>query len=176
MLLQTNSVFAAELDGHVVGVTDGDTINLVLQNGQSVEIRLDNIDAPETSCHQWRPSYYETKCVEQKQSYGKVSKDYLIQRIFNRDVRILLPNDGSISYNRLIGTVYLGDQDINYELVSKGLAWHYRQYARKHQSLKEFLRYDDAQSAAQNDHVGLWADSNPPMPPWVYRHQIENNN
>jgi endonuclease YncB( thermonuclease family) len=172
ILRAANCYAAAELDGYIVGVTDGDTVNLMVSGNRTVEIRLDNIDAPETSCHQWKPSRYESACVEHEQPFGKTSKEYLARRIYDKFVRVLLPEEGFVSYNRLIGTIYLDGQDINYEMVSNGLAWHYTQYARKHQTREEYRKYEIALQEAQKNSVGLWADKSA-IPPWIYRHQIE---
>ena len=58
--------------------------------------------------------------------------------------------------------MYVGDLDINAELVRQGYAWVYRTYAKR-QMLYEIER--EARGAQR----GLWADGNP-VPPWEWRH------
>ena len=64
-------------------------------------------------------------------------------------------------YGRIVGFVFVGDKNLNKELLSAGLAWHYKQYSRDPELAKlEF----EARSAKR----GLWAESDP-MPPWEWR-------
>ena len=64
-------------------------------------------------------------------------------------------------YDRLVGKIWLGDRDINRELVREGHAWVYRQYLDD-----ESLLEDEA--AAKDEQLGLWSLSNP-VAPWDWR-------
>jgi endonuclease YncB( thermonuclease family) len=67
-------LLAAELTGKVVGISDGDTLTLLVPEGASfkqVRIRLAEIDAPESG-----------------QPYGRRSKQVLSDMVFKREVRI----------------------------------------------------------------------------------------
>ena len=59
-----------EFSGKVIGVTDGDTIK-VLVNKESVTVRLEGIDAPESG-----------------QSYGKKSKEALAEMVAGKTVTV----------------------------------------------------------------------------------------
>ena len=61
---------AAEFTGKVVGVTDGDTIE-VLHNGRAERIRLNGID-----------------CPEKGQAYGKRAKQATSELVFGKEVKL----------------------------------------------------------------------------------------
>jgi micrococcal nuclease len=60
-------------------------------------------------------------------------------------------------YGRLIGEIWLGDRDINRELIREGYAWAYRDY------LTDRTLLDD-ETHAKKEGLGLWSDPNP-VPP-----------
>ncbi len=64
-------------------------------------------------------------------------------------------------YGRIVGRVYVGDIDVNRELVAEGFAWVYRKYSND----AELLRLE---AEAKQKGLGLWAKPNP-IPPWEWR-------
>jgi micrococcal nuclease len=67
-------------------------------------------------------------------------------------------------YGRLVANVILSDgSNLNKQLVQSGFAWHYKKYAPH--DLDLFV----SQEYAQKEKLGLWADPNPPVPPWEWR-------
>ena len=72
LLLPLFSLFAAEIRGRVIAVSDGDTITVLDEMDQGkFKIRLDKIDAP-----------------EKKQAFGSKSKQFLSSLIFGEQVSI----------------------------------------------------------------------------------------
>lgn len=67
-------------------------------------------------------------------------------------------------YDRLLGTVWFGGEDINLRMVAEGMAWCYH-YSRN-------AKYAAAQDAARTRRIGLWADPNA-QDPWAYRKGIK---
>lgn len=133
--------------------TDGDTVTVVnTQTGQRVRVRLQGIDAPETTHGKHRPG----------QKYGPVAKRFLQKLLKGAQVSVI-PN-GTHSYDRIVGRVLANGQDVALPLVKAGLAWDYPRYDRQH-------HYTAAQRAAQQAHRGLWTQSNP-TPPWDWRHHV----
>jgi endonuclease YncB( thermonuclease family) len=63
-------------------------------------------------------------------------------------------------YGRSIGRVFVGDINVNVEMVRRGFAWWYRQYAKKDGAL--------AAAEARAAKRGLCVDKNP-VPPWEFR-------
>jgi micrococcal nuclease len=133
----------ADFSGLVVGVLDGDTID-VLHDQHAERIRLNGIDYP-----------------EQGQAYGKKAKQAASALVFGREVTVY--THGLDKYGRNIADVLLSDgTNINHQLVKDGWCWWYRKYAPKNRIL------EDLERGARASGQGLWADPSP-IPPWVYR-------
>jgi len=66
-------------------------------------------------------------------------------------------------YGRIVGFVFVGDKNLNKELLSAGLAWHYKQYSRDPALAK--LEFE-----ARSQKRGLWAEPDP-VAPWEWRRQ-----
>ena len=147
---------ANEISGKVVGIIDGDTIDILTAEKTTIRIRLNGIDAPETG-----------------QPFGKNAKQYLSEFIGGKNVRV--ETQGDDRYGRIIGDVYLKDAggpnalpdailpdwNINREIVQEGLAWHYKKY-----STDINLEMDEA--TAKYRKLGLWSDPRH-VAPWEWR-------
>ena len=107
--LGTTWALAETVTGRVVGVADGDTLTVLDSNNVQHKVRLVEIDAPES-----------------KQPYGSRSKQALSDLIYNKQVSV--KSSGKDRYGRVLGRVYLGDLDVNREMVRLGSAWAYREY------------------------------------------------
>ena len=140
---------AEALRGLVVRIIDGDTIVLVDAAHDQHRIRLTEIDAPERA-----------------QPWGSKSRQALAKMIFKKDVVIKVA--GTDRYGRTLGRIYLGDLDVNREMVKDGDAWAYRQY------LTDPMFVDD-EKAAREHRRGLWSLPNP-VPPWDWRHGARTGN
>ena len=133
-----------ELNGKVVRVIDGDSIEILCQK-TTYEIRLEGVDCPEMG-----------------QPFGKTAKKFTSQMAFGKTVTVQVKELDK--YGRTVGTVILPDgTNLCRELVKAGLAWWYRQYSDDEslQALEE-----EAREAGR----GLWALPNP-TPPWEKRHE-----
>ena len=123
----------AEYTGKVVGVSDGDTLTLLVPDGASyrqVKVRLGEIDTPES-----------------KQPYGERAKQTLSDLAYNKPARVVVQDTDK--YGRTVGRVYVGSLDVNAEMIRQGAAWAYRQYL-KDQSL---LALEQQAKSAKR---GLW--------------------
>ncbi len=135
--------YAASFPGQVVGVVDGDTID-VLRNGKSERIRLYGID-----------------CPEKKQPYGNQAKWFTSDLTFRKTVTVIVKDRDR--YGRTIGKVILPDgRSLNRELVRAGYAWWYRKYAPKDFELMVL------QKTSKESKSGLWDDAEP-VAPWEFR-------
>lgn len=147
LLILTLPVMAVEYAGKVVGVSDGDTLTLLVPDGSSqrqIKVRLAEIDTPESN-----------------QPYGTSAKQQLSDLVFGRQARVVVQDTDR--YGRTVGRVYVGGFDANAEMVRRGAAWVYRQYA-KDQSL---YRLEAEAKAAKR---GLWAlPEAQRAPPWEWR-------
>ena len=132
---------AAEPEGRVVGVHDGDSLT-VLVGGHQTKVRLADIDAPEL-----------------KQAFGQRSRQSLSELCLDKPA--MLEEQGRDRYHRTIGRVRCAGVDANREQVRRGMAWVFDRY------VKDRSLYAD-QDAAQAAQRGLWADPKA-MPPWAWR-------
>ena len=139
----SGSLVAAEIQGKVIRVLDGDTID-VLQDKKPVRVRLLNIDAP-----------------EKKQAYGSWSTNQLKALVAGQPVTVTYTQKDR--YGRVLGRVVTTNgTEANRFMVQSGAAWVYERY-----------NTDNAlpalQREAQEQKRGLWAESHP-VPPWEWRH------
>lgn len=134
---------AETVSGKVIGVRDGDTID-VLVDRQPVRIRLAEIDTPERS-----------------QPWGSRAKQALSELVFGKEVRVVIIDTDF--YGRSVGRVYAGSLYVNAELVRAGHAWVYRQYMRDRSLLS-------LEEEAKNAGRGLWGlPVAERIPPWEWR-------
>jgi micrococcal nuclease len=132
-----------EFVGRVVGITDGDTISVLLNN-QPTTVRLNGIDSPES-----------------RQPFGTKAKEFTAALAIGKIVTV--SEKGKDRYGRVIGDVTLPDgKSLNRELVKAGMAWWYRKYAPSDWLLREL------EADAHNRGRGLWAAASP-VPPWEWR-------
>jgi endonuclease YncB( thermonuclease family) len=139
----TSLLLAQDVVGKVVGVIDGDTIE-VLHGGSSDRVRLAGID-----------------CPEENQPFGSKAKQATSYLAFAEQVTLHV--SGKDKYNRTLAEVILPDgRSLNKELVREGMAWWYRQYS----SDPELERLE---AEARGRRIGLWRDPRP-VAPWEWRH------
>lgn len=146
-MLLAPSVNAKTLTGQVVGITDGDTLTLLVDR-QQYKIRIAGIDAP-----------------ERYQAWGDWSKTNLSRLAANQIAVADCPKVDR--WGREICKVTVNTLDVGLEQIKDGLAWWYRKYA-KEQSSEDQSAYESAELMAKLRRLGLWGDTNP-VPPWDYR-------
>ncbi|MDD3295146.1 MAG: thermonuclease family protein [Geobacteraceae bacterium] len=164
ILLFSPQAFAKEafrvLEGTVVKVTDGDTINID-SGGTKLKIRLYGIDAPETPKTNRKTGWIS----KPGQPYGNEAWKALDDKVNRQRVRIEVRDVDK--YKRLVSVVWLGSRDINREMIAEGWGWAYRKYLdRPHASA-----YMSAEEQARARRLGLWRDGNP-QPPWEFRKSV----
>lgn len=141
-------VQAAVLSGEVVGLADGDTITVLDSSHTQHKIRLAGIDAP-----------------EKRQAFGNRSKESLSSMVFRQRVEVHWKKTDR--YGRIIGKVVVKGVDVCLQQVKRGMAWHYKAYARE-QSVEDRTAYAEAEEEARRGRVGLWRDQ-APIAPWDFR-------
>lgn len=139
------NVFSAEtisllpnqiIEGKVVKVIDGDTIDVLDNQNVKHRIRFYGIDAPES-----------------KQAYGQQAKDFLASMIAGKKAQVLIKDKDR--YGRNIGKVLLDGKDINKEMVANGYAHAYTEYSTE---------YISQETDAKAFKLGLWKDKHPIKP------------
>lgn len=135
-------------EGKVIGVADGDTITVLDASKSQHRIRLQGIDAPESS-----------------QAFGARSKQHLSDLVFNKEVSVEWKKRDR--YGRVLGKVLVGGRDACLAQVRAGMAWHYKYY-QEEQSPEDRRLYAEAEREARAARRGLWAEPDP-VPPWDFR-------
>ncbi len=140
---------ADTLSGKVVGVADGDTLTVLVEQ-RTVHVRVAGIDAPEKG-----------------QPFGQVSKQGLSKCAYGNQIEVEWHKKDK--YGRTVGKVTVGQVDCGLRQIEQGLAWHYKAYA-KEQAPGDRVSYAYAEEAARDARAGLWS-AGAPVAPWEYRHQ-----
>ncbi|MDB5344325.1 MAG: putative partition-related protein [Schlesneria sp.] len=151
LLATVSSTFAdaprvlEEIKGEVLGVIDGDTVTLHT-TGKPLSIRLEGIDAPESS-----------------QRLGAESRDALKALVAGKSVTVR--KTGIDKYGRTLGIVVVNGTNVCAKMVENGWAWHFKKYNSDELLAKLELQARDAKR-------GVWQDQQP-LAPWDYRRQKE---
>ena len=132
------------LVGELGFVPDGDSFNLLLKDKTIIKVRLKGIDAPERG-----------------QSFSLESRSALLKKLKPESFRIR--HEGLDDYGRVLGTLFVGDRNINQEMVREGLAWAYVFKGRQE-------AYGEEEKLARDKKLGLWGEGTP-IAPWDYRKQ-----
>ncbi len=148
LLVVTAHVHADTLQGTVVAIIDGDTVDLLDENLQKWRIRLAGIDAPEKG-----------------QPFGNASKQNLARLVFQKVVQVEWTKRDR--YGRVVGTILVGGVDANLEQVASGMAWVYLKYLGELPA-EDRRRYLEAETAGRIMKIGLWSDIDA-TPPWDWR-------
>ncbi len=133
---------AGTLEGQVVGIVDGDTIDILDSAKKQHRIRFDGIDAPERG-----------------QPFSRRSQSTLSELVFGKTVKVELK--GTDRYDRDVGRIYIEGRDVGLAMLEAGMAWQFTKYDQS----KEYANGEASARAAQR---GLWSDR-APVPPWEWR-------
>ena len=96
-------------EGHVIHVSDGDTITVVNVKHQQLRVRIAAIDAP-----------------ERHQPFSAPSREHLSNLV--RRQMVVVQWHRKDQYGRLVGTVHVKAVDVGLEQLKAGLAWHYKRF------------------------------------------------
>lgn len=142
LFIKTFLIFQT-LSSDVVGVMDGDTIELRMVSsdprsktriGKNLRIRLAHVDCPERGM----PFYQNAKRFTSEKCYRKTVK-VIHRNEFDR-------------YGRLVGEVILPDgTNLNQELVKAGMAIHFKKYSSS-------WIYSSLEIKARISKVGIWSE------------------
>lgn len=145
-LLYSQQIAPNVIQGEVVGITDGDTLTILMDRKQ-YKIRLAEIDTPERG----QPYASRAQQALSELAFGKV----IIADVQDVD-----------RYGRYVARLYVDDLDINAELVKRGAAWVYRDYSTDDS-------FYDHENTARDNNLGLWGmPESQRVPPWDWRRGV----
>jgi endonuclease YncB( thermonuclease family) len=133
--------------GTVTKVSDGDTIHVTTPEKTKLTVRLYGMDAPETPKVNQRTGHIN----KPGQPYGGESWKALDTKIMRKQVRLdIIDID---RYKRMVGMIWIGDRNINLEMVKEGYAEAYLEYL-KEPYRAQFIR---AEKEAKSARRGIWS-------------------
>ncbi|MEO2013365.1 MAG: thermonuclease family protein [Fuerstiella sp.] len=136
----------------VIKTIDGDTIDVLTDDKETIRLRFNGIDTPERG-----------------QPFANNATKFVSDTVGGKMVRLV--THGEDRYDRTIADIYLPVDDplvelpdlfLNRELVRRGLAWHYKEYS-------DDRRLADDEQHARSKKLGLWGGSHKPIAPWDWR-------
>jgi endonuclease YncB( thermonuclease family) len=135
------------LYGKFVAMIDGDTFKAKVQ-GAVMDFRLQAVDAP-----------------ERDQPYGVEATSELAKLVRGRELLFVYADVDR--YGRIVARVWVGNIDVNLEMISRGAAWFDSEYANDDELYH-------AEQQARDAKRGLWSLlQHKRIEPWVWRKRKE---
>ncbi|MBB6369693.1 thermonuclease family protein [Chryseobacterium shigense] len=142
-------LFFSQTTAKVVGISDGDTITVLLKGNVQKKLRLAEVD-----------------CPENRQPFGKNAKKFTSDQVFAR--QIMFTETDKDRYGRSVAKVYYDNgKYLSAEIIKAGYGWWYYAYS-KDSGLGKM------QETAKNNKLGLWQDKKA-VSPWDFRKQQREN-
>lgn len=134
----------------LVRVVDGDTLVVLLPDGQREQVRLIGMDAPESSQVPWGPR----------------ATRYLQRLLEGKAIHLVLGIQARDRYGRLLADVFAGGELVNLQLVRAGMAV----LLTIPPNVERVDQLREAQAQARGEGLGVW-DPREPLPesPQAYR-------
>jgi len=155
LLVALPSIFAKEpirtITGTVTKVSDGDTFTVHTSEETKLKIRLYGIDAPEVV----RLNKQTGHISKLGQPMGEKARLYLLSKVLGKRVCLYVMDIDR--YRRLVCIVWLGDTNINLEMIKTGMAEAYREYLKDQPYKKQFVQ---AEMEAKANKLGIWSGDN----------------
>lgn len=120
------------LTAHVVGIIDGDTVDVVIPPARRVRVRLHGVDTPESG-----------------EPFSQQALVFTRVLMFSRDVAIT-GKDVDV-YGRLVARIVIDGNDASEAVIAAGLGCTFHRYVSD-------PLLDAALSRARAGHLGFWAD------------------
>ncbi|SHM91271.1 Endonuclease YncB, thermonuclease family [Chryseobacterium carnipullorum] len=135
--------FFSQTAAKVVGISDGDTITVLLDGNVQKKLRLAEVD-----------------CPEKKQPFGKNAKQFTSDQVFAKKIRFTETKKDR--YGRSIAKVYYDNgKYLSAEIIKAGYGWWYYSYSKDADLGK-------MQETAKARKRGLWQDKKA-VSPWDFR-------
>lgn len=133
-----------QFSGKVVGVSDGNTLQIIDNYQDTISVVVKSIDCPELN-----------------QEMGKAARSYTTKYCLGSTVGVEL--FGKDRFGNDIANITINKTDLSKSLLEAGLAWYYCK--NKGEATLEAI-----EKSARAKKAGLWANENP-VEPWIFRRQ-----
>ncbi|WP_223559716.1 thermonuclease family protein [Chryseobacterium lathyri] len=142
-------LFFSQTTAKVVGISDGDTITVLLDGNVQKKLRLAEVD-----------------CPENRQPFGKNAKKFTSDQVFAKQIRFIETNKDR--YGRSVAKIYYDNgKYLSAEIIKAGYGWWYYSYSKNADLGK-------MQETAKNKKLGLWQDKKA-VSPWDFRKEQREN-
>lgn len=133
----------ASLKGTVSFVYDGDTVKVLLENGEEPRVRLIGVDTPE---------YDDSR--EEVRLLAFLAKRFATSRLLRRPVRLAFDAQRTDAFDRMLAYVWTEDGALfNEVLIREGYGFAFLKYRFDRSRMAEFR---EAEKAARGSGRGLW--------------------
>ena len=122
----------------MIGIKDGDTVEIIDKQNNTVTLRLAEVD-----------------CPEKKQPFGTKAKQFTADLVYLKTIKYIVTNKDR--YGRYIAKIYFENKYLSAEIIKKGMGWQYKKYSTS----KELAKFEQQ---ARSKKIGLWIDPNPIYP------------
>ena len=139
----------------IIKISDGDTVQAVTPEGTKLKLRLYGIDAPETP-----------KGKIPGEPFGNDARSYLATLIGQQTVRVEIRDIDR--YRRMVAILWLGERNVNQEMISAGMAEAYGEYL-KQPYRTPFLQ---AEQEAKAQGKGIWSQGSSYERPSQFRRRM----
>ena len=142
VLLLANTVLGQQsvIYGRVVGLTDGDTLKVLVAGQELLRVRIAFCDAP-----------------EERQAFGTRAIQAMSELAFGKEIE--LRKHAIDRYGRTVAQVFVDGKDVSLEMLRQDFAWVYDRYITE-ASTEVQETYRKAQEEAKAEQRGLWNDPN----------------
>jgi endonuclease YncB( thermonuclease family) len=137
-LFYSNGYCQTILSAKVIGIKDGDTVEIIDKQNNTVTLRLAEVD-----------------CPEKKQPFGTKAKQFTADLVYLKTIKYIVTNKDR--YGRYIAKIYFENKYLSAEIIKKGMGWQYKKYSTS----KELAKFEQQ---ARSKKIGLWIDPNPIYP------------
>ncbi len=128
----------------ILGVSDGDTLNIREKRGGKQKLRLFGIDAPEKG-----------------QPFAEKARQFLSGTLSSSGIS--MRTHETDRYGRQVAELFLADgRSVNVMMLEAGLAFWYTRYAERRRDMQM------AEAAARKARRGIWSLTRPELP-WEFR-------
>lgn len=137
-LVYSNGFSQTILSAKVIGIKDGDTVEVIDKQNSTVTLRLAEVD-----------------CPEKKQPFGTKAKQFTSDLVYLKTITYIVTNKDR--YGRYVAKIYFENKYLSAEIIKKGMGWQYKKYSNS----KELAKFEQQ---ARSKKIGLWIDPNPIYP------------